>query len=165
MISAALKELDNSYIELYFYGSLENIIIICIKLHFNFTAVSIIACIITDMLFLSIIMLFALNIFLVKTGANRVYCRRSCEYPWVNANHVNLGCLLFEGTTMQNDEAKKFCEDRDAHLVETLTPAQLEFVRRHMESIWLSELREETEKADYLMEDYLMVICSSCYEI
>ena len=94
-----------------------------------------------------------------------MYCRRSCEYPWVNANSVDLGCLLFEGTTMQNDEAKKFCEDRDAHLVETLTPAQLEFVRRHMESIWLSELREETENADYLMEDYLMVICSSCYEI
>ena len=116
------------------------------------------------MLLLSIIILFALNIFLQKTGANRVYCRGSCEYPWVDANSVHLGCLLFEGTTMQNDEARKFCEDRDAQLVETLTPAQLDFVRKHMESIWLSELREETEKADYLMEDYLMVICSLCLQ-
>ena len=65
---------------------------------------------------------------------------------------------------MQNDEAKKFCEERDAQLVETLTPAQLDFVRKHMESIWLSELREETKKADYLMEDYLMVICSLCLQ-
>ena len=59
-----------------------------------------------------------------------------CEVGWLDAGSTNMGCLYFESITKRKpDQALRFCEERSAHLVETINQAQLDFVRMQLQVI------------------------------
>ena len=59
-----------------------------------------------------------------------------CEVGWLDAGSTNMGCLYFESITKRKpDQALRFCEERGAHLVETINQEQLDFVRMQLQVI------------------------------
>lgn len=58
-----------------------------------------------------------------------------CEVGWLDAGSTGLGCLYFEITKRSHAAAKKYCQDRTAHLVEVLTQEQLDFIRMQLQVI------------------------------
>ena len=63
-----------------------------------------------------------------------------CDDGWLDASLQGLGCLLFRNTNMTWWEANKYCQDHQSHLIEVLSPAQVEYLRMEMEiyEVWIS---------------------------
>ena len=62
----------------------------------------------------------------------------SCETGWYNGWSQELGCLKFEVEMKSQEDAKAFCEEHNAHLVEVQQPAQLQVLINLMEVLELS---------------------------
>ena len=59
-----------------------------------------------------------------------------CEGGWVDLRANKLGCLLFERSVRKYAEARKYCQDLNAHLVEVLTQDQMNFLRNYLRNTY-----------------------------
>ena len=58
-----------------------------------------------------------------------------CPQSWIDARHVQLGCLLFHQEGMPWLDASKFCKNQsNAHLIEIHTEAQFDFAAEQFKS-------------------------------
>ena len=56
-----------------------------------------------------------------------------CPHGWIDAKHVNLGCLYFEKDNVYSwFVAKTFCENLNSHLVEIFDSTQQTFLKQKL---------------------------------
>ena len=58
-----------------------------------------------------------------------------CDAGWVDTEAAGLGCVRFKGTAVSYSEANEYCQHRGAHLIEILTPIQLDWLRNQLKDI------------------------------
>ena len=64
--------------------------------------------------------------------------RQLCSEGWVDARDENLGCLLFENSTLEHSVAEQYCKDRSAHLLEVLDTVQQEFIEKKLTDVYMT---------------------------
>ena len=64
--------------------------------------------------------------------------KQMCSEGWVDARDENLGCLLFENSTLEHSVAEQYCKDRSAHLVEVLDTVQQEFIEKKLTDVYMT---------------------------
>ena len=80
-----------------------------------------------------------------------------CGAGWRDTGAVGLGCVRFNGTSVSYSEANEYCQDRGAHLIEILTPVQMDFLRNQLRDIdeiikhyWFGGATDEREEGKWI---------------